>query len=197
MTLEDLAGAIAGWTPKRPLVVALDGRSGAGKSTLAMALARRMGAGVIEGDDFFAGGTEVRDDPPACLTASCIDWTRQRQVLSALRRGETAVWRAFDRDSFDGRLSDHPTELAPSEVVILEGVYSARPELADLIDIAVLVSIDEETRAGRLLEREGEAEPWDLQWRSAEDHYFAHLAPPDRFDLIVRDMDLVTPPSCL
>jgi hypothetical protein len=115
----------------------------------------------------------------------------------ALRRGETAVWRAFDWDSFDGRLCDEPTSLAGSDFIILEGVYSARPELADLIDVAVLVSIDEELRAGRLLQRQGEAEPWDLQWRSAEDHYFAHLAPPDRFDLIVRNMDLLTPPSGL
>jgi hypothetical protein len=44
----------------------------------------------------------------------------------ALRRGETAVWRAFDWDSFDGRLCDEPISLAGSDFIILKGVYSVR-----------------------------------------------------------------------
>jgi uridine kinase len=41
-----------------PLLVALDGRSGAGKPTLARAVGALVGALVIDGDDFYRGGTD-------------------------------------------------------------------------------------------------------------------------------------------
>lgn len=57
----------------RPFVVAIDGRSGVGKSTFARDLAERLGAALVEGDDFFAGGwpsaTTARENaPPRALT---------------------------------------------------------------------------------------------------------------------------------
>lgn len=78
-----------------PLIVAIDGRSGTGKSTLAKALARRLPAVVIEGDDFYAGGTQILGDPAAARAARCIDWQAQRPVLSALRQDHPARYHAF------------------------------------------------------------------------------------------------------
>jgi uridine kinase len=167
-----------------PCVVAIDGRSGAGKSTLAAALAGLLDAAVIAGDDFFAGGTALRDDDAPARAAACIDWTRQRDVLAALRAGRAATWRAFDWDAFDGRLCDAPTIQPPRPVVILEGVYAARPELAELIDLRVLVVLDDAKRAARLIAREGTIGPWERQWHTAEAHYFGQVMPPERFDLI-------------
>ena len=40
------------------VLVALDGRSGAGKSTLAGQVGAQVGALVIDGDDFYRGGTD-------------------------------------------------------------------------------------------------------------------------------------------
>lgn len=110
-----LAAVIAARTEgmTRPFVVALDGRSGVGKSTLARMRADGHEAAIIEGDDFYAGGMALRDDSPGTRAASCIDWTRQRPVLEDLRTGRKAVRRAFDWESFDGRLYDQPTRLAP------------------------------------------------------------------------------------
>ena len=155
-------------TTERPYVIALDGRSGVGKSTLAAQLADVVDATIIEGDDFFAGGTGLRSDAPAVRVAECIDWSRQRAVLNALRQGCKATWNAFDWDAFDGRLQPEATELSPTPVVILEGVYSARPELADLVDLKVLVTVPDALREARLLEREGSIGPWELQWHQGE-----------------------------
>ncbi len=167
-----------------PFVVAIDGRSGTGKSTLAAALAERLDAALIAGDDFYAGGTALRDDDPAARAAACIDWTRQRDVLAALRAGRTARWRAFDWDVFDGRLVDAPTTLAPRTVVILEGVYAARPELADLLDLRILAVTQDAEREARLIAREGTMGPWERQWHAAEAHYFAEIMRPEAFDLV-------------
>jgi uridine kinase len=168
-----------------PLVVAIDGRSGTGKSTLAVALAERLGATVIEGDDFYAGGTGIEGDPPESRAARCTDWKAQRRVLEALRRGERAIYHAFDWDAFDGSLQAKESEVAPAPIILLEGVYAARPELRDLVDLSILVQVPDDLRLARLIEREGEIGPWEMQWHGAEEWYFAVQAPGEAFDLVL------------
>jgi uridine kinase len=168
----------------RPFIIALDGRSGAGKSTLARALAETLDAAVIEGDDFYAGGIELRDDSAEARMAACIDWTRQHALLETLRSEHEATWRAFDWEAFDGRLRDRVTRLAPKRIVILEGVYAARPELADLIDLRVMLAAPDGVRTARLMAREGTIGPWERQWHQAEDAYFRSIMPPEAFGAV-------------
>ena len=68
--------------------------------------------------------------------------------------------------------------------MVLEGVYAARPELADLIDLAVLVEADPAVRRAR---RAGSARRpgWTRFWDRGEDYYFRVVRPPDGFDLRV------------
>lgn len=173
----------------QPLVVAIDGRSGAGKSTLAAATAKAVGASVIDGDDFYAGGSAAEWDrrTAAEKAAGCIDWRRQRTVLEAVRRGEPPSWRSYDWDAFDGRLDDEVQHRLPSSIVILEGAYSARPELADLVDLRVLLDTPTETRRAQLLAREGDdyRDDWEARWSEAEDHYFGSVVPLSGFDLVL------------
>lgn len=171
----------------RPCVVALDGPSGAGKSTLAERLAEPLGALVLSGDDFYAGGVEVRRDTPRERARDCIDWQRQRPVLEALRAGELTHYFAFDWQAFDGSLAPTPVVLEPRPIVIFEGVYSARPELEELVDLRVLLLVSPRTRLERLLAREGNIGAWERQWHEAEAWYFAHAAPASGFDVIVSE----------
>lgn len=170
---------------RRPCIVALDGRSGVGKSTLAAELAEVLGGVVLDGDAFFAGGTEVRDDAPRDRARDCIDAARLRPVLEALRGGRAARFHAFDWEAFDGRLEDAETVVEARPFVLFEGVYSARPELADLVDLRVLVRVPDAVRLGRLLARPGGIGPWERQWHEAEEWYFTEVAPPSWFDVIV------------
>jgi uridine kinase len=169
----------------RPCVVAIDGRSGAGKSTLVAKLDRALDACVLDSDGFFAGGVVVRSDAPCDRVRDCIDWRRQRPVLEALRAWGTASYHAFDWEAFDGRLENQPTHLAPRSIVLFEGVYTARPQLSDLVDLRVLLQVDQATRTARLLTREGKIGAWERQWHEAEDRYFAEVAPPALFDVIL------------
>jgi uridine kinase len=171
-----------------PVLVALDGRSGAGKSTLASGLGARLGALVIDGDDFYRGGDDAFWD--ACGAAAkvdlVIDWRRQRALLAQLARGEAVQWQPYDWDADDGRLRA-PVSAAPAPVVILDGAYSARPELADLLQLRVLLRVDRALRRERLLRREGERcrAEWEARWSEAEDLYFDVLMPPEAFDLVL------------
>jgi uridine kinase len=193
--------------------VALDGRSGSGKSTLAASVARMLDASqpgepivtVIDGDQFYAGGSAQRWDErsPRERASQVIDWRRQREVLQALRATGRAEWYPFDWDADDWDtdivpLRREPLRCAITPVVVLEGAYSARPELHDLLDLRVLVDTPTDVRLRRLLEREG-AEyraDWLGRWSAAEDHYFGTVMPRSRFDVVVTgataDGDAVT-----
>lgn len=166
-----------------PVVVALDGRSGSGKSTIAASIQARLdGAQVIDGDDFYCGGVELRLEPIGTLANLCIDWRAQHRVLEAVREGREGVYHAFDWETFDGSRHAAESRVAPSRYILLEGTYSARPELGSLIDLRFIVEVDDETRIHRLLERDGGIGPWERQWIDAEVHYFSHLPDLVRID---------------
>ena len=76
----------------------------------------------------------------------------------------------------------------PTDIVILEGAYSARSELADLLDLRVLLHTDPDIRMSRLGAREGDAyrDDWFARWDEAEQHYFGSVMPQDAFDLGVQ-----------
>ncbi len=146
------------------------------------------GALVVDGDDFYRGGEPAFWDAlgAADKVDLVIDWRRQRALLVQLARGEAATWRPDDWDADDGRLGLAVTA-GPSGVVILDGAYSARPELADLFDLRVLLEAPRGTRRERLLRREGEHDraEWEARWAEAEDLYFEQLMPPEAFDLVL------------
>lgn len=181
--------AALGHDDSRPVLVAIDGGSGAGKSTLAREVGSRVGGAVIDGDDFYAGGTAAEWDAMSAAekAAHCIDWRRQRPVLETLARRRPASWHPYDWESDDGRLLERPTVCQPAPVVILEGVYSARPELADLFDLRVLCDTPAETRRQRIVARDGGADrtEWNRRWEEAEQWYFGRVMPRDRFDLVL------------
>ena len=182
--------------PQR-LVVAIDGRSGAGKSTVAKAVARAIGAVIVPCDDFFSASVSNAEwdrRTPEQRAAEAMDWRRlKREAIEPLRAGRPARWYAFDFPAgprADGTypLRGIPTELASKPVVLLDGAYSARPELADVVDLSVLVEAAPLTREARLAAREAAdfLRQWHARWDLAEDYYFGHVRPPSAFDMVLQ-----------
>lgn len=183
-----------------PLVVGIDGRSGGGKSTLAAAVAAHLPVAhgltvaVIEGDQFYAGGSSSTWDARTAEAKAdlVIDWRRQRAVLEALLADGVAEWRPFDWEADDWDADEIPLLATPSraataDVVVLEGAYSCRPELHDLLDLTVLLDPPADRRRQQLLDREGDTyrADWEARWGEAEDHYFGAVMPPERFHLVL------------
>ena len=176
-------------------VISVDGRSGTGKSTLTLAVASRLRATVVPTDDFFAA--EIPDSEWDRRTAEqraedAIDWRRlRRDAIEPLLGGLPARWFAFDFASGAGpdgtyAMMTTPMGRGPSGVVILDGAYSSRAELADLVDLSVLVEVEPVQRLKRLAAREDPVflEAWHARWDGAEDHYFGRVRPAESFDIV-------------
>ncbi len=174
--------------PDRPVVIAIDGPSCSGKSILATAVALRFGAAVLEGDDFYrdtlpslsAAQREAMSD--AAVVDAVIDWERLRdEGLLPLRAGHAATFQPYDWGANNGRLASAKTVPA-AKLIIVEGVYAARQELAALIDFAVYLGIDPDVRAKRYAQREDDP-GWRGFWERGEVYYFSDVRPPASFDL--------------
>jgi uridine kinase len=194
--LSEIRRHLGGREGTRPVVIALDGASGSGKSTLAAMVAAELDAVIVPGDDFFAA--QITDAEWDLLDAAeraraVIDWRRlRREALEPLIAGRTASWHPFDFEAGtrpDGSypMSTETTVRQPASVIVLDVAYSCRPELADLIDVSVLVDVPATERRRRLASRDEKAfsDAWHTRWDAAEDYYFTRIRPASSFDLVV------------
>jgi uridine kinase len=161
----EIVAAIDRWWGRAPLVVAIDGHGAAGKTTLAAEVAAVRPATVIHTDDYFHPPRETADPRPM---ARYYAWPalRERALGPALRQ-----------------LGEGPGGPSAQGLILVEGVSSAAPALADLVTRAVFVHTPEPLRLARLRGRIS-AEEWDEEWLAAEREYFTSR-PPDSFDLVV------------
>jgi len=171
------AGAIA---------VAIDGAGGAGKSTLAAGIRTKLGpASVIRVDDFYR---PLHNDERAARDAEYgyrhyFDWEALRdQALIPLRAGRRIRYQPYDWTSGDLR---GWVEVEPNAIILVEGVYSSRPELRDLIELAIFVDTPRTTRLARMKARAQNDASWIERWMAAEDWYLEHIRPADAADLVV------------
>jgi uridine kinase len=71
----------------------------------------------------------------------------------------------------------------PASVILLEGAYSAGPQIADLVDLSVLVDVPLAERHARLAAREkaGFLAQWHARWDAVEAYHLGRTS----FDVLV------------
>jgi uridine kinase len=167
------------------LFVAIDGGAGAGKSMLARGIQGRLGSvSILRTDDFFR---PLKEHPVARMAAEELyelyfPWNRMRdEALIPLHRGETAKYQRYDWST------DRPLDwvsVEPAEIVLVEGVYSSRPELRPMLDATIFVEAPRAERLRRVLARDPNlVGDWLTPWMTAEDWYFEHMRPQATADL--------------
>lgn len=206
-TLIDLVESVSLTHPTR---LAVDGPPAAGKTTLADELAVVLRAGgrdvirsTIEGFLFPQAHRYRRGEYSAqgCYYDNHDYEALNRLLLDPLGPGgDRRVQPAIYDWASDGPVSV-PVITVPAEaVLVFDGVFLMRPELAARWDLAVLVSTSFTTTVERAQLREkgvwSEAEierRWRERYIPSQEYYFARVNPAQRADVVVHNDDLERP----
>jgi len=157
-------------------IIGVDGPVGSGKSTLAARISARIGAPVVQMDDF----------------VSWVDlvgwWPRfEAQVLNPLLSGRDARYqvRDWENDEFGTSLNGWMT-VEWSPVVVFEGLTCTRAAIADRLAYRIWVEAPDDVRLRRGLERDGDThrDLW-LASMTTERQFFADDATRTRADIRV------------
>jgi len=172
--------------PGSPLIIAVDGGSGSGKSTLAKEWAgQEKGVVVVPLDDFYL---PVKDEVLEKRTPQAdyeMAFDRERikaQLLEPLRSGHRARYQVLDWEL--SQLGEWAT-VEPRGLVVVEGVYSHRPEWQEFMDLKIWVEVPQALRRKRAEDR-GENTRIQLDcWQAAEAWYVETFNPMQAADVVV------------
>ena len=191
MTPEQTASAACAMLNHRRtgarIIVAIDGAGGAGKSTLARGIEDAFVGcvSIVRCDDFYRPLSGATLSPQEAYD-NYFDWRRLRdEALKPLRNGQTVRYQRYDWST--GRLTEW-IDVEPREIVLIEGVFSMRPELRPMIDVAIFIETPREERMRRLLARPQPDASWIDQWMAAEDWYLENVAPQHHADLVIEGL---------
>lgn len=172
-----------------PVLVGIEGFMAAGKSALAAAVAARLhGSTLIHADEFYV--PEQRDWRSWSAKEGYERYFDHRrlesELLVKLRAEDTASFRRFD---WATRTMDGWVTVAPTGVVLVEGIYLLRQRLRQYWDFAVFVDTPREVRIARAYSR-GETDiGWTARWMQAEDYYEQVEHPAAAADVVVPGHD--------
>ena len=163
-----------------PHLVAIDGPAGSGKTTLAGSVTRALAAlgrvaADLHLDDLYDGWSE---DLGGALQRRVIE-----QVLDPLSHGRAASWQRYDW--LAGRFTEW-IELAPPEVLVVEGCGSGARAYASYRPLLVWVEAPPSTRMARGVARDGSSViPHWLAWMESEQAHFEREGTRGRADLVL------------
>jgi uridine kinase len=199
--------AVARTVPRleRPTLVGIDGVDGAGKTTFADALAAHLaGRPVLRVlfDDFhhpratrYARGRLS----PEGFWLDSFDYAAFRsRVLGPAGPGGSRLVRLASHDlATDAYVDPDPVAVADDAVVIVDGLFLHRPELAGAWDVTVFLAVPFEVTVARMVTRDGAPpdvdDPANRRYVEAQRHYLATCSPAHRATLVVENSDPADP----
>lgn len=154
-------------------LLAIDGPSGSGKSTLAAAIAELAPTStVVHLDDMYAGWSGLPR-----LAESLAG------LLLPLAAGHPGQFRRYDWRADDWA---EDVFVAPTSLLVLEGVGSGSRRFAELITTLVWLDVSPEVGLARAIDRDGAAYEEQLRaWQRDEAMHYAVDAARERADIVL------------
>lgn len=162
---------------ERP-IIAIDGPAGAGKTTLAreieLALSLQMSVNVIHMDDLYDGwGNALGEDLTQILNYLADQHRKEKPALISRYNWATSSFAESE-------------EIAPADLLILEGVGSGDKSLQDDLAALIWIDIDPEIGVKRVLERDGAQVADEMKkWLGAQEEYFSQHSTREKADFIL------------
>lgn len=203
--LQALAARLAGMHPERRIFAAVDGVDGSGKTTFADAFASVLAAAPhcrpavrISLDDFHHPRAlryrQGRGSAEGFRRDSYNVEQFRAYVLDPLKPGGTGCYRPAGHDlATDAVLSPPPVAAPPGAVVLVDGLFLHRAELAAHWDFSVFLDVPFSVTAARMAVRDGTpadpADPVMHRYVGGQRLYFADTDPALRASVVVENSD--------
>jgi uridine kinase len=176
--MELIAALLDLCSQKNHPVIAIDGPAGAGKTTLAhevfLALSPKMSVSVIHMDDLYDGWEN----------ALTYELTQILQYLMAQHQSQVPA--KLSRYNWATSSFDPSEEIAPADLLILEGVGSGDKSLQDQFAALIWIDIDPEIGVKRVIERDGPGVSIQMQkWLGTQQQYFSQHSTREKADFIL------------
>ncbi len=169
-------------TEGAPVVIAIDGNCGSGKSTLANMLSDVYNCPTISMDHFFLREGQRTSERLAEVGGN-VDYERfSEEVLAPLSIGDDFSYRPYRCDIGEFGEIVH---VRKSDVYVIEGTYSLRPDLRSRYSLKVFLSVEAECQRERIIARNGE-QLWQMfrdVWIPMENRYFERFNIADIADI--------------
>ena len=202
--LAGLAALVAATAPGRRALVAVDGVDGSGKTTLADRLAGQVtGRAVVRAsvDDFHRPRAERyrrgRESPQGCYEHT-FDLTALRSaLLEPFAAGAPFVTAVFDHTR-DAPVVAPEQDADGDAVLLVDGVFLQRPELADCWDLVVHLQVPDDEVLRRVVVRDG-GDPehvrhlYRTRYLPAQRLYEQHCGPADHAVVVLDNRDPEAP----
>jgi uridine kinase len=185
---------------ERPVLVVVDGADGSGKTVLADELAPLVPTAVRASlDDFH----HPRAHRHALGRTGRTVWERgfdhaaiRRELLDPWRHGVGSSYRSRWHDVVTDALvdpaEDPPTPVPDGGVLVVDGVFAQRPELADAWDLVVYLDVPDDVRISRMAARDRVSpdpeHPDQKRYLDAQ-RFYESCTPRDSADVVVDNTD--------
>lgn len=126
-------------------------------------------------DDFFLPDS-LRTQERLAQPGGNVDYERfRKEVLGPVSKRKTLRLRAFDCST--GQMSP-PVEVAPADIVLVEGCYAMHPALSDSYNGSIFLTCSPEEQLRRLAAREDPAklQRFVNEWIPLEERYFSSFS---------------------
>lgn len=205
--LAEVAHLVAQGTRAPVTRVAVDGIDGAGKTMFADELAavlRDRGRSVIRASvDGFHHPRAIRyrrgRDSPVGYYLDSFDYDRLRRVLlDPLSPGGTGSYVTAAHAVASEQIVDiEPQQAADGSVLVFDGIFLHRPELARYWDCSIFLTVDRRTAVERMSQRDGAVDAV-LEHRYAEgQRLYLESCRPDELATVVVDNTVLDGPKIL
>jgi len=159
-------------------IIAIDGPAGAGKTTLAheiyLAISLKKSVSVIHMDDLYDGWDNALG---ADLTKVLLYLTDQHKQNKPAK---------ISRFNWITSSFEDSEEIAPTDLLILEGVGSGNLAIQDELAALIWIDIDPEIGVKRVIDRDGAQVADEMRkWLGTQEEYFSQHSTREKADFIL------------
>lgn len=169
---------------KSPVIIAIDGPCASGKTTAAKILSEILHGETVSMDDFFLP-FEKKTRERLSVPGGNTDHERfAEEIIPNLKTKSAFNYNAYSCS--DGAF--HKKCVPETDFIIIEGVYTMRPEFRELYDLRAWFDVSPDTQIKRLEERCPELlDRFVKEWVPMENQYFSAFKVKENCNIIIEE----------